>query len=105
MKRYLFIALIGTQLTLAQNDSIIQSNEDWRRGGKATFLFNQSAFSEWASGGQNSISLSCHTDYDLSDKKNGWNWDTKCIGDVGITKKSSSNYVRKTKDRMDLQSV
>ncbi|MFL2587158.1 MAG: DUF3078 domain-containing protein [Flavobacteriaceae bacterium] len=104
MKRYLFIALIGTQLTLAQNDSIIQSNEDWRRGGKATFLFNQSAFSEWASGGQNSISLSFHTDYDLSYKKNGWNWDTKFLGDFGLTKISGSKFLRKTNDRIDLQS-
>ena len=66
MKQYLFLALISTQLIFAQNDSIAESDEVWKRGGKATFLFNQSAFSEWASGGQNSVSLSFNTDYDLS---------------------------------------
>ena len=77
--RYPLIALIASQLLIAQNDSIAPSDEGWKRGGNATFLFNQSAFSEWASGGQNSISLSFHTDYDISFKKNGWNWDTKFL--------------------------
>ena len=102
--RYLFIALIASQLLIAQNDSIAQLDEEWKRGGNATFLFNQSAFNEWASGGQNSISLSFHTDYDISFKRNGWNWDTKFLGDFGLTKISGTKFLRKTNDRIDLQS-
>ena len=41
--RYLFIALIASQLLIAQNDSITQLDEEWKRGGNATFLFNQSS--------------------------------------------------------------
>jgi hypothetical protein len=67
-------------------------------------LFNQAGFSEWASGGQNSISLSFHTDYDLSYSKNGWNWDTKFLGDFGLTKLSGTEFLLKTNDRFDLQS-
>ena len=103
--RYPLIALIASQLLIAQNDSIAPSDEGWKRGGNATFLFNQSAFSEWASGGQNSISLSFHTDYDISFKKNGWNWDTKFLGDFGLTKISGAKFLRKTNDRIDLQSL
>ena len=102
--RYPLIALIASQLLIAQNDSIAPSDEGWKRGGNATFLFNQSAFSEWASGGQNSISLSFHTDYDISFKKNGWNWDTKFLGDFGLTKITGTKFLRKTNDRIDLQS-
>ena len=97
--RYPLIALIASQLLIAQNDSIAPSDEGWKRGGNATFLFNQSAFSEWASGGQNSISLSFHTDYDISFKKNGWNWDTKFLGDFGLTKITGTKFLRKTKNR------
>ncbi|MBL19225.1 MAG: hypothetical protein CMC82_05290 [Flavobacteriaceae bacterium] len=104
MMRCLFIALIGSQMLIAQNDSEAPSDEGWKRGGNATFLFNQSAFSEWASGGQNSISLSFHTDYDISFKRNGWNWDTKFLGDFGLTKISGTKFLRKTNDRIDLQS-
>ena len=99
----LFTILISVTL-YAQTDSIQTPEQDWKRGGDAKLLFNQSAFSEWASGGQNSISLNFHIDYDLSYKKNGWNWDTKFLGDFGLTKISGSKFVRKTNDRFDLQS-
>ena len=88
----------------AQTDSLPTPETDWKRGGTAKLLFNQAAFSEWASGGQNSVSLSFHTDYDLSYTNNGWNWDTKFLGDFGLTKLSGSKYLRKTNDRFDLQS-
>ena len=104
MIRFIIFALICSQLLLAQNDPTPEQNEEWKKGGKATLLFNQSAFSEWASGGQNSVSLSFHTDYDLSYKKNGWNWDTKFLGDFGLTKLSGTKFLRKTNDRFDLQS-
>ena len=68
------------------------------------FYSTNLAFSEWASGGQNSISLSFHTDYDISFKRNGWNWDTKFLGDFGLTKISGTKFLRKTNDRIDLQS-
>lgn len=103
MIRFIIFALICSQLLLAQ-DPTPEQNEEWKKGGKATLLFNQSAFSEWASGGQNSVSLSFHTDYDLSYKKNGWNWDTKFLGDFGLTKLSGTKFLRKTNDRFDLQS-
>lgn len=99
----LFTILISVTLH-AQTDSVQTQEQDWKRGGDAKLLFNQSAFSEWASGGQNSISLNFHIDYDLSYKKNGWNWDTKFLGDFGLTKISGSKFVRKTNDRFDLQS-
>jgi hypothetical protein len=37
-------------------------------------------------------------------KKNGWNWDTKFLGDFGLTKISGAKFLRKTNDRIDLQS-
>jgi len=91
-------------MVFAQNDTVQTPDSDWKRGGVAKLLFNQAAFSEWASGGQNSISLSFHTDYDLSYSKNGWRWDTKFLGDFGLTKLSGTTFLRKTNDRFDLQS-
>jgi hypothetical protein len=101
---FLLLTILISATLHAQTDSIQTPEQDWKRGGDAKLLFNQSAFSEWASGGQNSISLSFHMDYDLSYKKNGWNWDTKFLGDFGLTKISGSKFVRKTNDRFDLQS-
>lgn len=99
----LFSVLLSLPL-LAQTDSIQAPNEGWKKGGVAKLLFNQAAFSEWASGGQNSVALSFHADYDLNYTKNGWNWDTKFLGDFGLTKLSGTKFLRKTNDRFDLQS-
>ena len=98
-----YFILINAML-YAQTDSVQTPEKDWKRGGIAKLLFNQTAFSEWASGGQNSVSLSFHTDYDVSYSKNGWNWDTKFLGDFGLTKLSGTKFLRKTNDRFDLQS-
>jgi hypothetical protein len=104
MIRILIPILFVSSLTIAQNESVDYSIQDWKRGGNATLLFNQAAFSEWASGGQNSIALSFHMDYDLSYKRNGWSWDTKFLGDFGLTRISGTKFLRKTNDRFDLQS-
>ena len=102
-----FVSLLFTLFTLtvfAQNDSIQNPKNDWKRGGDAKLLFNQASFSEWASGGQNSVALSFHINYDLSYQNNGWKWDTKFLGDFGLTKISGTKFLRKTNDRFDLQS-
>jgi hypothetical protein len=105
MTRIIFILLFFSSFTYAQTDSIQTPKKDWKRGGEATFLFNQAAFSEWVSGGENSVSLSFHADYDWSFEKNGWKWDTKFLGDFGLTKISGTKFLRKTNDRFDLQSL
>lgn len=97
----IFLLLAVSNLIFSQ----IENSDDWTKGGEATLLFNQTSFSEWVSGGENSISLSFHADYDLNYEKNGWKWDTKFLGDFGLTKISGSKFLRKTNDRLDLQSL
>ena len=97
----IFLLLAVSNLIFSQ----IENSDDWTKGGEATLLFNQTSFSEWVSGGENSISLSFHADYDLNYEKNGWKWDTKFLGDFGLTKISGSKFLRKTNDKFDLQSL
>ncbi len=97
----IFLLLAISNLIFSQ----IENSDDWTKGGEATLLFNQTSFSEWVSGGENSISLSFHADYDLNYEKNGWKWDTKFLGDFGLTKISGSKFLRKTNDKFDLQSL
>ena len=97
----IFLLLAISNLIFSQ----IENSDDWTKGGEATLLFNQTSFSEWGSGGENSISLCFPADYDLNYEKNGWKWDTKFLGDFGLTKISGSKFLRKTNDRFDLQSL
>ena len=85
-----------------------QSNdipEKWKNSGNALFLVNQSSFSNWTSGGQSSISGTLKIDYNFDYSDNGWDWDTKVISNFGLNKISGSNFLKKTDDRIEINSV
>ena len=85
-----------------------QSNdipEKWKNSGNALFLLNQSSFSNWTSGGQSSISGTLKIDYNFNYSDNGWDWDTKVISNFGLNKISGSDFLKKTDDRIEINSV
>ena len=85
-----------------------QSNdipEKWKNSGNALFLINQSSFSNWTSGGQSSISGTLKIDYNFNYSDNGWDWDTKVISNFGLNKISGSDFLKKTDDRIEINSV
>ena len=85
-----------------------QSNdipEKWKNSGNALFLVNQSSFSNWTSGGQSSISGTLKIDYNFNYLDNGWDWDTKVISNFGLNKISGSDFLKKTDDRIEINSV
>lgn len=83
-----------------KNDSI----KKWSVLGKATFLFNQTTFSNWTSGGENSIAGNIGLNYNFNYKKKGWNWDNKIISSFGLSHLENNGY-RKTDDRFELNSL
>lgn len=85
-----------------------QSNdipEKWKNSGNALFLVNQSSFSNWTSGGQSSVSGTLKIDYNFNYSDNGWDWDTKVISNFGLNKISGSDFLKKTDDRIEINSV
>jgi len=85
-----------------------QSNdipEKWKNSGNALFLVNQSSFSNWTSGGQSSVSGTLKIDYTFNYSDNGWDWDTKVISNFGLNKISGSDFLKKTDDRIEINSV
>lgn len=76
----------------------------WSILGKFSFLFNQSSFSNWASGGQNTIAGNVSVDYDISYKKDNVNWDNRIKTGYGISHVSNSG-LQKTDDRFELNSL
>ena len=79
--------------------------EGWQNSGKTTFLINQTAFSNWISGGENSVAGTLSVDYNLNYYKNGWSWDTKMVGSFGVNKNSDSKFFKKIDDRIEVNSV
>ncbi len=77
----------------------------WQKSGKSSFLINQAAFSNWISGGEDSVAGTLSVDYNLNYYKNGWSWDTKMTGSFGVNKNSDSKFFKKIDDRIEINSV
>ncbi|MEP7170655.1 MAG: DUF3078 domain-containing protein [Bacteroidota bacterium] len=100
MKKILFaIILLVLPVTSlrAQNDTI------WRTGGISALNFNQVSFTNWAAGGDNSMSgnavLSLYAKY----KRGNWAWDNTFDFSIGGTKLAKQD-IRKSDDKIDINS-
>ncbi|MDP4989146.1 MAG: DUF3078 domain-containing protein, partial [Polaribacter sp.] len=82
----------------------IDSIPKWKMHGRFAFIFNQSSFSNWASGGENTVAGNINLNYDINFKKGNWNWDTRLITSYGLSHISNKGY-RKTDDRFELNSL
>jgi hypothetical protein len=76
----------------------------WKIHGRFAFIFNQSSFSNWASGGENTVAGNISVNYDFNYKKNNINWDTRLISGYGLNHLSNKG-LRKTDDRFELNSL
>ncbi|MDB4087145.1 DUF3078 domain-containing protein [Flavobacteriaceae bacterium] len=97
------LSLLFISTFLYSQDEI--ENNKWKNSGNATFLLNQSSFSNWTSGGQSSISGTLQVNYNFNYADNGWAWDTKWISNFGVNKISGSEFLKKTDDRIEINSV
>jgi hypothetical protein len=114
MKKYYFLFFLFCSFyVIAQDSDATAENEDeakveknWKTGGNFSFLINQASFnSEWLGGGTSNYSANILVSYDLNYKKDKISWDTKFLGDYGITKTKDQEFTRKTNDRLELNSV
>lgn len=80
------------------------SISNWNIKGEVTFLFNQSSFSNWTSGGEDAIASNININYDLNYKKGKINWDNKIITTYGLSYTSDDGY-RKTNDNFEYNSL
>ena len=77
----------------------------WKKSGLTSLIVNQTAFSNWISGGENSIAATLSVDYNINYYNNGWSWDTKIIGSFGINKNSDSKFFKKIDNRIKINSL
>ena len=99
-----FIFLIGFHLAHGQTVKNIDWLDGWALDGKITLLINQSAFSNWQSGGDNNFAANGNLNYNIDYQKGPWLLDTKIIASYGITIQSDDG-LQKTDDRIEINSV
>lgn len=106
MKRLLLLLLILLSLTCfgQENKKDTLPKPKWKINGRFAFIFNQSSFSNWASGGENSVAGNININYDFNYKRKNINWDSRLITGYGLSYVSDKGY-RKTDDRFELNSI
>lgn len=107
----LFLVFISSYLSFAQKQVPKDSTEvtkptNWASWGRASFIFNQSAFNdEWQGGGVTNISGDVSLTYDIQYKKDKLSWDTRALLEFGLSQVKDQRFLRKTTDRFEVTSI
>ncbi len=91
-------------ITFAQ-EADEKPQEAWTTKGNFSLLFNQSAFSNWIAGGENSVAGNFGINYDFNYLKDNITWDNKILASYGLTRSKSSEFEKKTDDRFEINSI
>ena len=100
-KIVLLIAAVAlTSISFAQN----KADTSWKTNGDISLMFSQSSFSNWASGGENSLTLNGFFNYYLAHIKGNHKWENMLNLAYGQTKTGDLDY-RKSEDKIDFSSI
>jgi hypothetical protein len=106
MFKKLSIVLIVALFTITINaqEKTTEETSKWKKKGNISFLLNQSSFSNWIAGGDNTISGNLGINYDFNYTNKDLTWDNKLILAYGINN-VKGNGTRKTDDRFEFNSL
>ena len=109
MRRFLvlFFLFLSTAFLFSQEKKEKKPKKPtpkWKIHGRFAFIFNQSSFSNWASGGEDTVAGNLNVNYDFNYKKNNLNWDSRINTGFGLSHISDKGY-RKTDDRFEFNSL
>ena len=76
----------------------------WKILGRFAFIFNQSSFSNWSSGGENTVAGNIKINYDFNYKNENINWDSRILSGYGLSYLGERGF-RKTDDRFELNTL
>ena len=103
--------ILAQQEVVKSVDEVVKAVNDttrtqgWTKKGKISFLFNQSSFDNWVTGGENNISGNLGINYDFNYKSEDWSWDNKLIASYGLVRTKNSEFEKKTDDRLEFNSL
>jgi hypothetical protein len=103
-KTFLLFFILFSVSVSSQKKNDTLPKPKWKIHGRFAFIFNQSSFSNWASGGENTVAGNININYDFNYKKDNVNWDTRLISGYGLSH-LRENGLRKTDDRFELNSL
>ena len=105
MKKIIVLTVLILSCTISFAQEKEGPKDGWTKKGNFTFLFNQSAFSDWVAGGENNIAGNLSLNYDFNYIKGNITWDNKILASYGLTKSKNSEFAKKTDDRLEFNSL
>lgn len=103
MKKLIIFCIVLSSFTVFAQEKKADSLSHWKKNGVFTLLFNQSNFSNWVSGGENTISGTVSVNYDFNYKKDDWAWDNRIIAKYGINR--IEGETKKTDDLFEFNTL
>jgi hypothetical protein len=97
---FILVALFFATVA-AQEDTI---SSPWTRKGEVSLMFSQTSFSNWAAGGENSITMSGFFNYYAGYEQGKSKWENFIALGFGQTKTGERGF-RKSEDKIDLLST
>ena len=104
VKKISFTLLLFALVQIQAQEKTDNTNSNWKKTGNVSFLLNQSSFSNWISGGDNTVSGNLGINYNFNYSKENTTWDNKLILAYGINN-VKGNGTRKTDDRFEFNSL
>lgn len=102
MKKIILLAVFALICTTTfSQEKKDAPKEGWTKKGNISFLFNQSAFSNWIAGGENNIAGNINLNYDFNYSKNMFTWNNRILASYGLTKGENTSFEKKTDDRFE----
>tara|TARA_R110001583_G_scaffold16631_1_gene68167 strand:+ start:708 stop:1538 length:831 start_codon:yes stop_codon:yes gene_type:complete len=77
----------------------------WTSKGNISFLFNQSAFSNWVARGENTVAGNIGINYNFNYIKPKLKWKNNVVSSYGLTKSKNTDFEKKTDDRFEFNSL
>lgn len=104
MKKIITVFVILFAITIEAQEKKETPKSTWKKNGNISFLVNQSSFSNWIAGGDNTVSGNLGINYDFNYKRENLTWDNKLILAYGLNN-VKGNGTRKTDDRFEFNSL
>lgn len=104
IKKITFAIVLIASIQIQAQDKTDKSTSNWKKTGNISFLVNQSSFSNWISGGDNTVSGNLGINYDFNYSKENTIWENKLILAYGLNN-VKGNGTRKTDDNLEFNSL
>lgn len=106
-KAFLLVLLLlfNFMFSFSHEKDSVTVKPNWTTKGKTSFMFNQSAFSNWVSKGENTLAGNASINYNFDYEKGNYTWKNNVTTSYGLTKSKNTEFTKKTDDRFEFNSL